>query len=115
MDLTPPEDLDELDDEDEDTGGAVNAVGAMGAGTAEGPRQQIRRAAAAWTAGLDDLDAATRLTVRPGHALEFSFRLPSFEPHLAVVERDTGVWNEKEAAAVAAEIRLRYPASGVRI
>lgn len=106
VDPTPPEDMNEPTETD---------VGSAAALPAEDQRQQVRRAADAWTEGLDDLAAATRLTIRPGHALEFGFRTPNFEPRLAVVERDTGVWNEKEPAAVAAEIRLGNPASGVSV
>lgn len=81
---------------------------------AAGMRERIRLAVAAWTGGLADLDAATALSVRPGYALEFEFRLPAPAPRLAVLERDTGVWNQEEAVRMVAAIRARNPASGLR-
>lgn len=78
-------------------------------------RQQIQRAAAAWTASLEDLDAAAKVELPAGFAAELGFRLPAFEPRLVVLERSTGVWNTTETANLAAAMRLRNPASGVQM
>ena len=78
----------------------------------EQSRQEARRAVAAWTAGLEDLEAALQAGVRPGYAARLTFAAPKFKPRLVVEELDSG--DEDETAELVPAIRFRNPESKVK-
>lgn len=77
-------------------------------------RERIQLGAAAWTGSLGDLATAATLDLRSGHSIEIQFLPPGFEPHLLVLEQDTGVWNKEETARIGEAIKSRNPASVLR-
>jgi hypothetical protein len=78
-------------------------------------RQEARRAIAAWTESLPDLEALAKVRARPGYAARFSFTPTTFKPRLLVEDLETGDEDEDEAAKVVAAIRSHHPASKVKM
>ncbi|MCQ1954385.1 hypothetical protein [Arthrobacter sp. zg-Y238] len=80
----------------------------------EEKRQEARRAVAAWTRSLPDLEALAKTRVRSGYAVRFSFTPTKFKPQVIVEELKTGDEDEDETAEVVAAIRFHHPASTVK-
>lgn len=81
----------------------------------EEKRQEARRAIAAWTDSLPDLEALAKVRARSGYAARFSFTPTKFKPRLLVEDLETGDEDEDEAAEVVAAIRFHHPASKVKV
>lgn len=85
-------------------------------GHASPPEEQRafeRRAVAAWTGSLGDLEALAKVHVRHGYAVKLDFAPVTLQPRLEVEDLDTGIGDSDEAAEVASAIRFHNAASTI--